>query len=186
MSDDAGGTDTTKKVDGPVPVYAPAMVFMGAWGILLAVLNMFSMALPNQRVSWGGLLTFETTNAAFGDAIDGFHFEPLGDSIFLVACLAMIGYGLKTISERSDVSAWLKGLLNNDTWPALNDLTVGGGQRTLAAWCLLSGLAFYFWFGIQHSGWMDVGVYSVTIALVGSGFALNHASRVPPGDENID
>jgi hypothetical protein len=186
MSDDAGGTDTTKKVDGPVPVYAPAMVFMGAWGVLLAVLNMFSLALPNQRVSWGGLLTFETTNAAFGDAIDGFHFELLGDSIFLVACLAMIGYGLKTVSERSDVSTWLKGLLNNDTWPALNDLSVGGGQRTLAAWCLLAGIAFYFWFGIQHTGWMDVGVYSVTIALMGSGFALNHASRVPPGDENID
>jgi len=33
---------------------------------------------------------------------------------------------------------------------------------------------------------MDVGVYSVTIALLASGFALNHASRVPEGDENID
>lgn len=186
MSDDVGGTNTTKKVDGPVPVYAPAMVFMGAWGVLLAFLNMFSMALPNQHVSWGGLLTFEATNAAFGDAIDGFHFEPLGDSIFLIACIAMIAFGLKTIGERGDVSAWLKSLIDNDTWPALNDLSIGGGQRTLAAWCLFSGIAFYFWFGIQHSGWMDVGVYSVTIALMGSGFALNHASRVPPGDENID
>ena len=48
------------------------------------------------------------------------------------------------------------------------------------------GLAFYLYFGIAHRGWIDVGVYSVTIALMAAGFALNHASRVPPGDENID
>jgi hypothetical protein len=56
----------------------------------------------------------------------------------------------------------------------------------MAAWCLLLGFVFYFWFGIQHDGWIDVGVYSVSIALIAAGFALNHASRVPPGDENID
>jgi hypothetical protein len=31
-----------------------------------------------------------------------------------------------------------------------------------------------------------VGVYSVSIALMASGFALNYASRAPPGDEKID
>ena len=55
-----------------------------------------------------------------------------------------------------------------------------------AAWCLLLGLAFYLYFGIAHKGWIDVGVYSVTIALMAAGVALNHASRAPPGDENID
>ena len=97
----------------------------------------------------------------------------------------MVAFGSKTIGERGSLVDWLKGLVVNDTWPALNDLSVGGGQRTFAAWCLALGLAFYFWFGIQHAGWIDVGVYSVTIALMASGFALNHASRVPPGDENI-
>ncbi len=186
MSDDAGSANTTQKVGGPVPVYAPAMVFMGAWGLLLAALNFFSMAHPTQHVSWGGLLTFETTNAAFGQAIDGFYYEPLGDSIFILACLAIIGTGLKTIGQRTEIGEWFRGLLVNDTWPALNDTSVGGGQRTVAAWCLFLGLAFYFWFGIQYAGWMDVGVYSVTIALMATGFALNHASRVPPGDEKID
>ena len=186
MSDDVGGTNTTKKVDGPVPVYAPAMVFMGAWGVLLAFLNMFSMAHPTQHVSWGGLLTFEATNAAFGEAIDGFHYEVMGDTVFLVACFAFIGFGLKTINQHREVPDWFKGLLINDMWPALNDASVGGGQRTTAAWCLLLGLGFYFYFGFAHSAWIDVGVYSVTIALVAMGFALNHASRVPPGDENID
>jgi hypothetical protein len=93
---------------------------------------------------------------------------------------------MKVINETSGVSEWATSLIVNDTWTALADPSVGGGQRTMAAWCLLLGLIFYFWFGINYSGWMDVGVYSVTIALVASGFALNHASRVPPGDENID
>jgi len=186
MSDDGASTSTSEKSAGPVPVYAPAMVFLGAWGVLLAALNMFSMAHPTQHVSWGGLLTFEMTNAAFGEAIDGFHYEVMGDTVFLAACFALIGFGLKTINQHHDVPSWLKGLLINDTWPALNDVSIGGGQRTTAAWCLLIGLAFYFYFGVLHSGWIDVGVYSVTIALVATGFALNHASRVPPGDENID
>ena len=186
MSDDGSSTSTSEKLAGPVPVYAPAMVFLGAWGVLLAVLNMFSMAHPTQHVSWGGLLTFEATNAAFGEAIDGFHYEVMGDTVFLVACFAFIGFGLKTINQHREVPDWFKGLLINDMWPALNDASVGGGQRTTAAWCLLLGLGFYFYFGIAHSAWIDVGVYSVTIALVAMGFALNHASRVPPGDENID
>lgn len=186
MSDDGVSDDSAKLTGEPVPMYAPALVFIGAWGLLLAALNMFSMAHPTQHVSWGGLLTFEATNEAFGSAKDGFHFEPLGDTIFILVCAAMVAFGSKTIGQRGSLVDWLKGLIVNDTWPALNDLSVGGGQRTFAAWCLALGLAFYFWFGIQHAGWIDVGVYSVTIALMASGFALNHASRVPPGDENID
>ena len=182
MSDDASG----QVMDGNVPVYASAMVFLGVWGLVLAALNMFSMAHPTYHVSWGGLLTFEATNAAFGEAKDGFHFEVLGDTIFIAACLGLIAFGARTVNQNGSMADWIKGLLINDTWPALNDPSLGGGQRTMAAWCLLLGLAFYLYFGISHSGWVDVGVYSVFIALMASGFALNHASRVPPGDDKID
>lgn len=182
MSDDASG----QVMDGNVPVYASAMVFLGVWGLVLAALNMFSMAHPTYHVSWGGLLTFEATNAAFGEAKDGFHFEVLGDTIFIAACLGLIAFGARTVNQNGSMADWVKGLLINDTWPALNDPSLGGGQRTMAAWCLLLGLAFYLYFGISHSGWIDVGVYSVFIALMASGFALNHASRVPPGDDKID
>ena len=182
MSDDASG----QVMDGNVPVYASATVFLGVWGLVLAALNMFSMAHPTYHVSWGGLLTFEATNAAFGNAKDGFHFEVLGDTIFIAACLGLIAFGARTVNQNGSMADWVKGLLINDTWPALNDPSLGGGQRTMAAWCLLLGLAFYLYFGISHSGWIDVGVYSVFIALMASGFALNHASRVPPGDDKID
>ena len=65
MSDDGVSDDSAKLTGEPVPMYAPALVFIGAWGLLLAALNMFSMAHPTQHVSWGGLLTFEATNEAF-------------------------------------------------------------------------------------------------------------------------
>ena len=182
-SSDAAAKTTTSEA---APVWANFLVTLGVWGLLLAVLNMFSAATPAQHVSWGGLLTFETMNPAFGTAIDGFHYEPLGDTIFIIACLAMAGFGMKTINESRGLSEWVKSMFVNDTWIALADPSVGGGQRTMAAWCLLLGVVFYFWFGINHKGWMDVGVYSVTIALVAAGFALNHASRAPPGDNKLD
>jgi len=72
----------------------------------------------------------------------------------------------------------------NETWKSL-----GGGdelQRTIAAWCLLLGLVFYFWYGILHTAWIDVGVYSVSIALVGFGFALIYSMNSPEGDSNVD
>jgi hypothetical protein len=182
MSDDENG----QAMDGNVPAYASAMVFLGVWGLVLAGLNMFSMATQNYHVSWGGLLTFEATNPAFGPAIEGFHFEILGDTIFIAGCVGLIAFGARVINQRNNMADWTKGLLINDTWPALNDPSLGGGQRTMAAWCLLLGLAFYLYFGIAHQGWIDVGVYSVTIALMAAGFALNHASRAPPGDDKID
>ena len=119
MSDDVTGQSMT----GNVPVYASAMVFIGVWGMVLAFLNMFSMAHPTYHVSWGGLFTFEATNAAFGDAKDGFHFEMLGDTIFIIACAGLIGLGSKIIGQHRNLGDWIKGLVINDTWPALNDLS---------------------------------------------------------------
>ena len=98
----------------------------------------------------------------------------------------MIGYGGREINNSKGINAWIIGLVKNDTWPALADPYLGGGQRTMAAWCLLLGLIFYIWWGINHTGWFDVGVYSVFIALMSAGFALDHASRAPPGDDKIE
>jgi hypothetical protein len=42
------------------------------------------------------------------------------------------------------------------------------------------------YFGLNSTGWIDPGVYSVTIALLGFGLALNYFSFAPEGDENLD
>ena len=186
MSDDAPTPVVSKAGSGePVPAYAEWFMLLGVWGLMLAVLNMFGMAHPTYHISWGGLLTMELTNEAFTTA-DGFKFALLGDTVFIGLCCGLIAMGLNQINQSQGTGQWARGLIFNDTWPALADPSVGGGYRTLAAWCLLLGFVFYFWFGINHSGWTDVDVYSVTIALLASGYASNHLSRVPPGEDNID
>jgi hypothetical protein len=35
-------------------------------------------------------------------------------------------------------------------------------------------------------GWMDPGVYSVCIAFIAFGIALNHATNAPEGEDNLD
>ena len=107
MSDDDAGQATAQRV----PAYASGLVFVGVWGLVLAVLNMIGRIHPTYHVSWGGLFTFEATNAAFGTAKDGFHFEPMGDTVFIAICVLMITIGARSINERSDIAAWVRGLL---------------------------------------------------------------------------
>ena len=172
-------------MDGNVPCTPPPRSSLAFGDQFLAALNMFSMAHPTYHVSWGGLLTFEATNAAFGDAKDGFHFEVLGDTIFIAACLGLIAFGARTVNQTVPWPTGQGAAHQRHVWPALNDPSLGGGQRTHGCLVLLLGLAFYLYFGISHSGWIDVGVYSVFIALMASGFALNHASRVPPATTKL-
>ena len=50
--------------------------WIGLLGLLLAVLNLMGMIHPTYRVSWGGLLTFEYMNDAFGDKDTADAFVP--------------------------------------------------------------------------------------------------------------
>ena len=183
MADEEGFVPNTSSKVQPLTPIASWFMAIGLWGVLLAVLNMFGKIHPTYHVSWGGLLTFELTNDAFEPAQDGFTFVP-SDAIFLIICFAMVGYAFNEINRSVGFSNWTRGLIFNETWKSL-----GGGeemQRTVAAWCLLLGFVFYFWYGILHSGWIDVGVYSVSIALIGFGFALLYSLNSPEGDPLVD
>ena len=48
---------------------------------------------------------------------------------------------------------------------------------TAAMWCLVIGEVFYLYQGLIHWNWVDVGVYSVTAALLGFGYALSFAAH---------
>ncbi len=48
---------------------------------------------------------------------------------------------------------------------------------TAAMWCIVLGLVFYIYQSIVHWNWVDVGVYSVTAALLGFGVALLFAAK---------
>ena len=170
------------------PSRSTANWFIGLsmWGILLAVLNILGFVHPSYHYSWAGLFSFEMTNLAYEAKSDTAQFVA-SDAVFIAFCSLLMSFGFKAYAKTEDgVAGFFTGLVVNDTWPALASIEEGGIQRTLAAWSTLFGFAFYIYFGINSMGWMDPGVYAVSIALIAFGLALNHASRVPEGEDNLD
>ena len=159
-------------------------VGLGALGIFLAVLNLAGEIHPNYRVSWSGVLTFEITNKAFEDMSTAPSFV-LSDIVFIAICGLFAGLGLKTInSHEGGLGTWFKSIFVNQTWMSLADPDLGGWYKTTGAWCLLLGIVNYLYFGICATGWIDPGVYSVTIGLMAFGFALGYAANAPEPEDN--
>ncbi|MBT5391270.1 MAG: hypothetical protein HOL22_02880 [Euryarchaeota archaeon] len=63
---------------------------------------------------------------------------------------------------------------------------MGGWNKLFGAWSLLLGIVFYFFYGISYTGWIDIGVYSMSVALIAFGLALLMAANAPEGDDNLD
>lgn len=160
-------------------------VGLGSLGIFLAVLNLMGEIHPNYRVSWSGVLTFEFTNKAFENMSTAPSFV-VSDIVFIAICGLFAGLGLKTInSQDGGFAGWFKSIFVNQTWMSLANPDLGGWYKTIGAWCLLLGVANYLYFGIFATGWIDPGVYSVTIGLMAFGFALVYAANAPePEDLN--
>tara|TARA_Y100000766_G_scaffold262529_1_gene253804 strand:- start:436 stop:1020 length:585 start_codon:yes stop_codon:yes gene_type:complete len=158
---------------------------IGIWGLVLAILNIMGHIHPNYRVSWGGLLTFEAFAEAFGTKDNAPTVVP-GDVIFMAVCAVLVGLGLRTINSNFEggLAGFARSLILNDTWPALVG-SEGGLMRAIGAWCLVLGFGFYIGYSVMYTTWIDLGVYSVSITLVAFGFALNAASRAPPGDDTV-
>ena len=170
----------------PSRVMANWYAGLGMLGIFLAILNISGNIHPNYHLSWGGLFTLEATNAAFGSKSDSIQLV-VSDAVFIGLCAAISAFGFRTIgNEELGVAGWFKGLLINDTWPALVDPDIGGWNKLFGAWSLLLGIVFYFFYGILYTTWIDIGVYSVSIALIAFGLALLMAANAPEGNENLD
>ena len=173
-------------ITDPSKCTANWFIGLSMWGILLVILNILGYAHPSYHYSWGGLFSFEMTNLAYEAKSDSAQFVP-SDAVLIAICSLFMSFGFKSYAKTEDgIAGFFMGLFVNDTWPALASIEEGGIQRTLAAWSTLLGFVFYIYFGINNMGWMDPGVYSVSIALIAFGFALNHASRVPEGEVNLD
>jgi len=183
-------TDPTNSVVSmlmnPSRIMANWYACLGMLGIFLAILNITGNIHPNYHLSWGGLFTLEATNEAFEPKSSSLQFV-LSDFIFIGLCVAISGIGFRTINtDELGLAGWFKGLLVNDTWPALVDPETGGWNKLFGAWSLLLGIVFYFFYGIMYCGWIDIGVYSVSIALIAFGLALLMAANAPEGNDNLD
>jgi hypothetical protein len=129
------------------------------------------------------VLTFEITNRAFEDLSTAPSFV-VSDIVFIAICGILAGLGFKSINgQEGGIGNWFKSIFVNETWMSLADPDIGGWFKTMGAWCLLLGVINYLYFGLTATGWIDPGVYSVTIGLLSFGFALVYAANSPDSDE---
>lgn len=151
--------------------------WLGSLGLFLAILNLADAIHPNYRVSWGGLLTFEYTNAAFGDKDSASAFV-IGDAVFMLFCGALVALGGRTLSNEQGVGEWMKSMLTNQWYNDLIEPENGGWSMIAGTWSMLGSVIFYFYWGVTSTTWIDPGVYSWTIAMMAAGLVLRMLATV--------
>ncbi len=161
----------------PSKTLANWYMWLGCLGLMLAVLNILGYIHPNYRVSWGGLLTFEYMNSAFGDK-DTAPVFVAGDAVFMLACGAMSYLGVRTLVGDGEFGDWFMSMLKNDWYKDLVEIGNGGWSLLLGTWSLLAGALFYVYWGLMHLSWIDPGVYSITIVLMAVGLILRMLSSI--------
>lgn len=185
MSEDTkSGDSVLQMILNPSTTLANWFVGIGALGIFLGILNLMGEIHPNYKVSWAGVLTLEATNRAF-ENLDTAPSFVLSDAVFMILCAALVALGIKTInSQDGGIGGWVKSIFVNNVWLSLADPDNGGWFKTFGAWCLLLGVINYLYFGITAIGWIDPGVYSVTIAFLAFGFGLLYSASSNDAEES--
>ena len=172
IAEDADEQSLISLLLSPSQLLARWYLAIGAFGLLLAILNLLGQAHPSYRISWAGLLTMEFTNAAFGLKSTAPAFVA-SDLVFILLCGGLVALALKSINSQEDgIAGFFSSMVKNDLWVSLASTEVGGWYLTGAAWCILSGIVFYTYWGISYMAWVDPGVYVVTIALIASGMGM--------------
>ena len=120
--------------------------------------------------------TFEYTNDAFGNK-DGAAAFVASDAIFMAIVGGMTFLGARGLIGNGDPAEWAKGIVTNDWYNDLLDFEAGWAL-ILGTWSVLASIVFYFYWGIAHMAWIDPGVYSIAIALMGTGLVLRMLSSV--------
>ena len=161
----------------PSKTLANWYLWLGCLGLMLAILNIMGVIHPNYRVSWGGLLTFEATNAAFGTKDTAAAFVA-GDAVFMFACGALAFTGIRSLVEDGNYGDWFTSMLRNEWYTDLVELRNGGWSQLLGTWSMAASLVFYFYWGIMYMTWIDPGVYSIAIVLMSSGLVLRMLSSI--------
>jgi len=154
---------------------------LGLWAVMLGVINILFGAhgTPENKlkVVWAAYLSMGTLypDLYTTDMV----FRPFSDTVFMILGLGLTAWGGKCLHESTEggIVAWLKDLATNEAWLSLMSTKEAGGRMTAAMWCLVIGEVFYLYQGLVHWNWVDVGVYSVTAALLGFGFALIFAAQ---------
>lgn len=161
----------------PSKTLATWYFWIGSLGLFLAVLNLTNNIHPNYHVSWGGLLTFEYTNDAFGDKDTAAAFA-IGDAVFIMLCGGIAALGVRTLSGEDGIGEWVSSMLTSKWYNDLVEPGNGGWSLIVGTWSMLGSIVFYFYWGITSTTWIDPGVYSWSIAMMAVGLVLRMLASV--------
>jgi hypothetical protein len=152
----------------PSSTMSAGAIILGSWALFLTAVNMVSGAYsPGHKVLWIGFLTGGNHHTAEMSLV-------LDDAVFGALGVALLAAGIVGMGKaREDgFTGWFLGLSHSPIFTSLLSPS-GGVTRLLASWMILAGATFYLAWSAMNTTWVDPGVYSVTIALVASGFGLH-------------
>jgi hypothetical protein len=154
---------------------------LGLWATVLGLLNiMFGIggtAENKLKVVWAAYLS---VGQLYPDLFTSdMVFRPYSDSVFMLLAIGLMAWGGRHLHNSTDggITAWIRNVATCDSWLSLMSTREAGEKMTAAMWCIVIGLVFYVYQSIVHWNWVDVGVYSVTAALLGFGVALMFAAK---------
>ena len=85
--------------------------------------------------------------------------------------------GARSLIGDDEPVDWIKSLVTNEWYNDLLDVKAGW-SLALGTWSILVSVVFYFYWGIMHMAWIDPGVYSISISLMGLGLVMRMLSSV--------
>ena len=154
---------------------------LGIWGTMLGILNILfgigGTAESKMKVVWAAYLS---VGQLYPDLfVNDMVYRPYSDTIFMILVIGLTAWSGRQLhnSTEGGIVAWLQSVVTCEAWLSLMSTKEAGGKMTSAMWCLVLGLTFYIYQSIVHWNWVDVGVYSVTAALLGFGAALMFAAK---------
>ncbi|MEE2759672.1 MAG: hypothetical protein VYA86_06820 [Candidatus Thermoplasmatota archaeon] len=154
---------------------------LGVWGMALGILNiMFGIGGSGEhklKVVWAAYLS---VGQLYPDLyVDDMVYRPMSDTVFMILTIGLTAWGGSCLHKSTEggIVAWIRGVFTCDSWLSLMSTKEAGEKMTVAMWCILLGIVFYVYQSIVHWNWVDVGVYSVTAALLGFGCALMFAAQ---------
>jgi len=156
----------------PSSTASSAAILLGAWVLLLTIVNLFSGAYSSGiKVLWIGFITGDS--AASNIAHDGFEVAP-DDIIFGLIGVALLVLGARGMGKAVEdgFSAWVSGIPQGAIASSLFSPD-GGFNRTIASWLIALGVGFYLYWSLMNTTWVDPGVYAVMIVMVSFGFAIH-------------
>ena len=164
-------------ITNPSKTLANWYFWLGSLGLFLAILNLIGEIHPNYRVSWGGLLTFEAWNQTFEHKDTAAAFVA-SDAIFMTICGLFTFAGAKSLVGDEHWGVWISSIATSEWYKDLVEPGEGGWSLVLGTWSMLASIVTYFYWGIMHTAWIDPGIYSWSIVLMGAGLVMRMLSSI--------